>query len=105
MNNETTLLHQRRRRMAHDGLCNVSGVFRRETDKVCDLSGSDVAVYTSRIEVGKMSDSEKIAKATGMMEVSKAVCINPAFQNDAQKVATILQITTDAVLSVLKDDD
>lgn len=102
---EATVLHQRRRRMAHDGLCNVSGVFRRETDKVCDLSGSDAAIYTSRIEVGKMSDPEKIAKATGMMEVSKAVCINPAFQNDAQKVATILQITTDAVLSVLKDDD
>lgn len=60
---------------------------------------------TARIEVGKMSDPEKIAKAVGMMEVSKAVCINSTFQNDAQRVATILQITTDAVLSVLKDDE
>lgn len=102
---EATVLHQRKRRMAHDGLGNVSRIFRRETDQICDLSGSDAAVYTSRIEVGKMSDPEKIAKATGMMEVSKAVCMNTAFQNDAQRVATILQITTDAVLSVLKDDD
>ena len=102
---EATVLHQRKRRMAHGGLGNVSSISGRETDQICDLSGSDAAVYTSRIEVGKMSDPEKIAKATGMMEVSKAVCMNTAFQNDAQRVATILQITTDAVLSVLKDDD
>lgn len=103
--NETVVLHKRRRRMAHDGLCNVSRIFRRETDQICDLSGSDATVYTSRIEVGKMSDPEKIAKAVGIMEVSKAICINPAFQKEADKVATILQVATDAVLSVLKDDD
>lgn len=102
---EATVLHQRKRRMAHDGLGNISRIFRRETDQICDLSGSDAAVYTSRIEVGKMSDPEKIAKAVGIMEVSKAICINPAFQKEADKVATILQVATDAVLSVLKDDD
>ena len=52
-----------------------------------------------------MSDPEKIAKAVGIMEVSKAICINPSFQKEADKVATILQVATDAVLSVLKDDD
>ena len=102
---ETTLLHQRRRRMAHDGLGNVSSISGGETDKICYLSGADTAIHTARIEVGKMSDPEKIAKAVGIMEVSKAVCMNTAFQNDAQRVATILQITTDAVLSVLKDDE
>ena len=102
---EATLLHQRRRRMAHGGLGNVSSISGRETDQTCDLSGADAAIHTARIEVGKMSDPEKIAKAVGIMEVSKAICINPAFQKEADKVATILQVATDAVLSVLKDDD
>ena len=102
---EATVLHQRRRRMAHGGLGNISSISGGETDNICYLSGADTAIHTARIEVGKMSDPEKIAKATGMMEVSKAVCMNTAFQNDAQRVATILQITTDAMLSVLKDDD
>ena len=74
--NETVVLHQRRRRMA-----------------------------IARNEVSGMSDPEKIAKAVGIMEVSKAICINPSFQKEADKVATILQVATDAVLSVLKDDD
>lgn len=102
---EATVLHQRRRRMAHDGLGNVSSISGGETDKICYLSSADAAIHTVRIEVAKMSDPEKIAKAVGMMEVSKAVCMNSTFQNDAQRVATILQITTDAVLSVLKDDE
>ena len=103
--NEATVFHQRRRRMAHDGFCSVSSISGGETDQIGYLAAADAAKHTARIEVGKMSDSEKIAKATGMMEVSKAVCMNTAFQNDAQRVATILQITTDAVLSVLKDDE
>ena len=102
---EATLLHQRRRRMAHGGLGNVSSISGRETDQTCDLSGADAAIHTARIEVGKMSDPEKIAKAVGIMEVSKAICINPAFQKEADKVATILQVAPAAVVAVLKDDD
>lgn len=102
---EATVLHQRKRRMERDGLGNVSGFFRRETDKVCDLSGSDATVYTPRVEVAAMNDKEKIAKAVGMLEVAKAICMNKTFSNEAVMVATALQITVDAVMSVLKDDD
>lgn len=74
--NETSLLHQRKRRMERDG-----------------------------IGVAAMNDKEKIAKAVGMLEVAKAICMNKTFSNEAVMVATALQITVDAVMSVLKDDE
>lgn len=52
-----------------------------------------------------MTDKEKIARAVGMMDLAKAICMQKQNVNDAVRVSQVLQTTVDAVLNALKDDD